>query len=610
MKGGMSVLLSFCLLMSSFMKEQSMLYQADRIADKYTLAAALSPPPLLAPQPQSCLDAANIWFTIDLSNVAVSDKQTVFQRLSDPELWTHLRDLGVQAIHLKGLKTGGNLRTALGVDPCFGNLGDWENLFAAMQRKGLLLIADSVGRASGQGPDFQLALQNQPGYPGLFHLIEIPKYDWKSLPLITNGQFAVNIPWLTLQELHKKGYVPQAFSPYMKESAWNATREIQGVDGIVRRWIYLKQNRADPVLDWLTPNLAGVRLAMGDALDSIYNLGCKVLQCSSGLSLNARETLALSSRKIGAFTVQEIDGGIGTFLETKSDLMIDTLTRPALLHALIAQDAEALKIAYRLFLEEGIEAKRFVHVLQPFDEFACDWTQLLCDPKRKFTYYEERLTGEALRQLLIAQDIINLGEKQIDRVPLCTWPGYCGYALGVKDLQAAKSEVENAHLLLAFFYAMQPGAFSFSAEDLLGALPEKSGPLDLMGPNLSTLYASLPMQLKNSSSFASRLKKIIDARRENGLESAELAEVPKTVHKSALLLAFRMKRSSRLAILAVNFGKNKVEETLDSPAFRRTTMIDLMTGQAEPKPLDSSVARIHLPPLTGKIFLFQPQYYD
>lgn len=573
---------------------ESMLAQAEAISKKYTIETVKAPPPLLAPQPQGCLDTAAVWFAIDLGEL----KAPAFETLKDERLWEMLREIGVEGVYLKGLKQGGTVRTGIGLDSRWGS--DWEDVSGAMGKRGIALIGDSLSNSTGLGPDFWLAVKNVGDYAGLYHLVEIERRDWKLLP---QGKVMANVPWLTLQELQKRGYVPEHFSPYVKESSWNATPQVKCVDGKVRRWIFLKEGETDPVIDWLESSFAGARIAAADVLDSIYNLGERIVRIDGRISGNAKETLSLWTRKLGAFTVQEGRGTLAELSSATADLMADTLTRPALLHALIAEDAEALKLMYRLFLEEGIEAKRLVHVLQPFDEFTCDWASLIYSPRKKFQYYDEILTGEALRMRLLREDAARIGEKN-----LSTWPGYCMTALGIEDFEKRKEDIADTHLLLAFFYAMQPGVFSFSASDLLGTVERQT--IHLTDPNENTLYPSLPGQFCNAKSFAMRLRKMLQVRKENGLESAELIQVPATSQPGLMILIHRLRGSQKTQLLAVNFGKTPAQQILEMPQIKDTSAIDLMTGLAEKKPLNSSTFRLDLPPLTGKVILFQPKYYD
>ncbi|MDE3047959.1 MAG: hypothetical protein KGI83_06375, partial [Verrucomicrobiota bacterium] len=343
----------------------SLLVEADTLAQKVCLEVAKAPPPSLEPQTAGCLKICSVWFSIDLASI----EAPAFDTLAHAKLWDILRDIGVQGIYLQGLKAGGEYRTAMGLDPKWGT--EWEGMSAMMRKKGFILIGDRFGTATGLTPDFALALKNTEGYRGLYHLVEINPKDWGKLPNVSKG-FA-NVPWLTLQTLHKKGYVPEQFSPYVKESSWNATPVIRGVDGKERRWIYLKENQNDPVMNWLGPSFAGCRIATGDLLDSMLHLGQKIGVFHEQA---AQESLLLWTRKLGGFSVFETDGGLSEWMHNGADLWVDHFTRPALLHALIAQDAEALKLIYRVFLEAKIPINRLVHMLQPYHHFACDYAIL------------------------------------------------------------------------------------------------------------------------------------------------------------------------------------------------------------------------------------------
>lgn len=571
-----------------------MLAEAGEITKKYTLEVAKTSPPALSPHTQKCLATASIWFSIDLNEL----QPPAFHTLSDERFWDQLREIGVQAVYLKGLKKGGAFRTGLGIDPKWGE--EWENVVLAMKKKGIALIGDTVGQSTGTSADFWLALKNVGEYPGLYHLIEIDKRDWKLLPQVNIEQIAANVPWLSLKELQKKGYVPQHFRPLVKESQWNATAQIKGADGKARRWMYLKTDRWEPVIDWLNPSFAALRIAAADTLDSFYHLGEKIIWIDAALPSVAKETLSLWVRKLGGFSAQKSKEGFEDLKTAQADLVSDIWTRPALLHALIAADTEALKVIYRFFLEERIEMKKMVHELQPFDAYPCEWAALADAPKKKFQYYDEMLTMDTLRARMLKEDVAKLGENR-------TWAGCCSIRLNIQDLTKYKEEIAKMHLLLAFFYAMQPGAFSFSISDLLGVVsPQK---VHLMQPNENTLYPSFVSQCSNGKSFASGLKKILEVRKEYGLENGELIDVPRTSSRGLIVLLHRLKEG-KVQLSAANFGGEMAEQTIDMQCFRQTTAIDLMSRLAEKKPLDSSQIRLALPPFTGKVILFQPQYYD
>ena len=189
-----------------------------------------------------------------------------------------------------------------------------------------------------------------------------------------------------------------------------------------------------------------------------------------------------------------------------------------------------------------------------------------------------------------------------------TWPNYCKIALNVKDFEKNREEITQMHLLLAFFYAMQPGTFSFSISDLLGTL--NSDAVNLMEATPNTLYPSLPGQFKNSKSFAMQLQKILRVRRDNQFQSGELIAVPQTLDPGLIILMHRLKSTGQIQLLAVNFSQHETSQHLEMSCFRQTTPIDLMTGLAVKKLFDSSGLDLRLPPLSGKVILLQPKYFQ
>jgi len=585
-----------------FSAETSMLLEAEQLSQLYSQEAAKTAPPSRLPLTDACLQTASIWFSLDLKDLATPNESTALDLLSQDAIWQMLKGIGFNGIHIQNLRKSGQL----GIDPKWGTT--WAKVLDKAEKQGLSLIGDLVGNATIAGPDFLQALHNHPNYINLYHLIEIAPKDWNLLPPVPSGGYETNIPWLTLQEFHKRGYVPEQFTPYIKESAWNATTKITCSDGKTRRWIYLKEEKNNPVLDWLSPSFAAYRLAAGDALGLTHQIGAQTIRLDSNLPQEAQDMISLWIRKIGAFSVAETNGTLDSIHNASTDLAYDTATRAALLHALIAQNAEALRMIYRLFLENGINTKRLVHVLQPFDQYACDWVELMNSPQKKFRYFEEQITGDILRQRLLKEDLFRL--QTYDKLPLTTWVDHCARALNIKDFEKHREEITNAHILLSFTYAMQPGAFSISAADLLGVLPNQTDPLNLLETNPSTLYSSIPIQLKNPKSFASKLKSILAARKESNIAEGELIAIPATPHPGTLLLLHRLPSSRFIQLLAINFGRTKVSEVIEIPEITQTTAIDMMTKLAEEKVFSSARFSFSLPPLSARAFYFQPKYYD
>ncbi len=226
--------------------------------------------------------------------------KSILETLGENSLWQILEDLGIDGVYFKELKEGGGARTGFGIDPKWGK--GWDQVRAAANTRGITLIGDLIGSTTGPCIDFELALQNQGAYAESYRLIEISKKDWNLLPKIPVGSYFANVSWLSLDVLYTHGYIPEAARPYVKESAWNATGKIRGIDGKERRWIYLKENQNDPVLSWLSPSFSADRMISADALHSTFSLGQNVLRIDGKIPPYAKETAALWIRKIGGFS--------------------------------------------------------------------------------------------------------------------------------------------------------------------------------------------------------------------------------------------------------------------------------------------------------------------
>lgn len=598
--------LPFSLLAITDLEIESMLFQANEISQLHAPLIAKAPPPSVCPQTDSLLLLAPNWFSIDLK-ILKTDGRSVLSYLNQENLWQAFAEMGIQAVELKGLKTADKPLVRLQIDPKFGTEEEYRQLAALAMKKGVRLIGSLIGGSTGQGADFALALKNFGAYPTLYSLVEILPQDWELLPCVKPKAFSVNIPWLTLQTLHKKGYVPTDFAPYIKESHWNATEPIRCMDNKIRRWIYLRDEKGFPRLNWLNPSFASIRVAAADALYCMFRLGQPILQMDAEWPEATNETMSLTVRKLGGFSAAFCQGGVQSFANSHSDVLYDHLTPMAALHALITEDAQVLRLLYRLLLEEKIPLKRLVHSLEPFGRFSCDWAEFLQNADKKYQYCAEEVSGESLRKRLLSEDRFRLEGKLSDK-PLSGWTEACASMLNIQDLEKKRKLIVSLHLLLAKLFALQPGPFSLSAQDLLGSSPSQKN-IDLFGPNNESLYSSLPNQLRNPHSFASQLQTILRVRSEFGIERASLIDVPTPEHKGILILRYRLPDSKSVALLAVNFGKEEFIETIESCEYVQTNARNLLSGFTEKKLFDSSFFELKLDPLSAKLILFQSKYY-
>lgn len=571
----MNGILSFFLLTSM---EETMLLQAQKVSSTYAQEIAKATPPKSHPTPDKALAVGSVWFTVDHNDV-------------DQLEWSLLRDLGTESVQVKNIRKKG----WLGINPSLE--ASWQHITKNAKNESFSLIGTVLGNASAAGSDFEKALKNTPSYQNLYHLIEIDREDWKLLPKVPAGSSQTNVPWLDLQTLFHKGYVPEKFAPYVKQTSWDTTDVICGHDGKERRWIYLKNGANYPVFDFLSSSFTAYQLLTADALKLCKQAGTNLLEIDGELPLETQNMLSLWIRKIGGFSASNTDGTITSLQKTTTDLTYDIATRPALLHALVTQDAEALRMIYHIFLQAKIDTKKLVHVLQPFDEHIFDWKELTNNSKHKFLYHEQQVTGEILKNRLLKEDLMRLGPNP------SSWVESCARALKIKDFVKHKNLISNAHLLLAFTYAMQPGVFSFSYDDLLGTLPQSQD-----GPKY--LYSDLSFQMKTPHSFARGLQKILQARAASNIKQGELIDILPSPNPGTLLLLYRLPITRQIQLLAVNFANKEADEFIERSEIIKTNAIDLMTSLMEEKVFQSNAFSFTLPPMSGKAFLFLSREYD
>ncbi len=331
------------------------------------------------------------------------------------------------------------------------------------------------------------------------------------------------------------------------------------------------------------------------------------------LSILDTNYLAFLTRKLGGWTFEELNVPLPVvqqFLAEGPDLSYDFFTRTELMHALLTGDAELLRQAYKSLLDSKLQPLRLVHDLQNHDEITYQLVGLNARGDDKVQYHGQQIAGRELREQILEEmrdkaagsaapyNLLYRPEK--DGVAT-TYAGFVAAALGVRDLEKIsprqRDEIRRGHLLLAFANAMQPGVFSLSAWDLVGALPlprseveERTadgdcrwinrGAVDLLGTNRDTkkspfglpraraLYGPLPEQLKDENSFAMQLKKMLAARKKQHLAQAELIAAPETKQPGTCVLIMRAENPPMVFVSALNFGRETVTEVVDLQAIK------------------------------------------
>jgi trehalose synthase len=405
---------------------------------------------------------------------------------------------------------------------------------------------------------------------------------------------------------------------------------------------YFKEGQ--PSINWLDPTFAGMRLVIGDALHSLGDLGSGALRLDANgflgveksaeglpawseghpLSEAANQLIASMVRKMGGFTFQELNltvDDIRITSEAGADLSYDFVNRPAYHHALATADTEFLRLTLNNALNSGVAAASLVHALQNHDELTYELVHFATlHSGDLFTYHGVEVTGAQLAEHIRGELVQTLTGPSAPYNAVFTTNGIASTtvsviaaALGHTSLDHLTNQdvrdIRRAHLLLAMFNALQPGVFSLSGWDLCGLLTlprDRVGHLlatgdtrwihraayDLMDyqpgaaasgsgmPKGHSLYGSLPAQLEDPNSFASRLKHLLRVREETGIATADQLEIPPVANPALLAMVHRIDESGQIQATVLNFGSTPVSGAVASEHFepgRRA--YDALTGR-------------------------------
>lgn len=511
-----------------WLKSRSMLLRHDSITKGFSGQSTQWQHPFGRSRPRDFLDRSSVWFAAYPDSLVGGPGANALDILGSPELHSVLSDIGIEAIHTGPMKRSGSVtgteygpsidghfdRIESAVDPDYGSEAQYQEMVKAASSHGIIVIGDLVPGHTGKGPDFRLAERNEPGFPGLYTMVEIDPEDWVVLPSVPPGQDSANLSQSDAQTLRSRGYDPvgpldiEVFSrPGIKESCWSVTDVVRGVDGQDRRWAYLHIfKEGQPSLNWSDPSYAAHRLMTADMMHSLTVLGVRGLRLDATmflgvetgaegekgwlgghpLSTQVTDLLGTMIRKFGGFSFQELNTDLGVLrksMASGSEFNYDFCTRPGYLYALVLGDGGPLRLMLRQMLDYDIQPTRFVHGLQNHDELMLETTHLSVNGSQIFEYEENRESGDSLFQR-IHEEVI--AATSGDHAPynrsfamspgVCsTLPGLIAASLGVKDISQLSpqqiEQIQQVHLLAAAFNALQGGVFLLSGWDLVGALP-------------------------------------------------------------------------------------------------------------------------------------------
>jgi trehalose synthase len=432
-----------------------------------------------------------------------------------------------------------------------------------------------------------------------------------------------------------------------------------------------------PSINWLDPTFAGMRLVIGDALHSLGDLGSSALRLDANgflgveksteglpawseghpLSHAANHIIAGMVRKVGGFTFQELNLAIEDIRDTGAvgaDLSYDFVSRPGYQHALATGQTEFLRLTLKTSLELGVEPVGLVHGMQNHDELTYElvhWATVHRDDLFPFRHRE--ITGAQLAEEIRADltDAITGDAADYNRVfttngIACTTASVIAATQGHTTLDAITEAdvpaIRDAHLLLARYNAWQPGVFALSGWDLVGMLTIPAdqvdelintgdtrwierGAHDLLDadpeaqrsaagmPRGRSLYGSLPTQLQDPDSFASRLGEVIALRREHGIASATQIDIPDVAHPGILVLVHRLDDGDArlddapIQITVLNFSAEELDGTVRSESLPlQRDVIDAATGETIARVDDLHSFPVHLGPYAGFFLLLGP----
>ncbi len=346
------------------------------------------------------------------------------------------------------------------------------------------------------------------------------------------------------------------------------------------------------------------------------------------LSEAANHLIAGMVRKVGGFTFQELNLTIEDIRDTSevgADLSYDFITRPGCQHAVATGDTEFLRLCLRQALELGVDPASLVHALQNHDELTYElvhWATRHCEDEYEFR--GTTVTGGTLAETIRADLVERLtGDNGPYNLVFttngiaCTSASVIAASRGHRDLDSLTEDdveqIKRAHLLMAMFNAWQPGVFALSGWDLLGMLPlpvESVKPLltsgdtrwieraghDLMGvapeatmsasgiPVGRSLYGTIPEQLQDDNSFASKLSQVLAVRRDNRIATARQIDIPPVAHPSMLVMVHELDPADHggrtaLQVTVLNFGSETIEGSVRSEHFTpRVPVTDLSNG--------------------------------
>src|SRR5262249_37666729 len=143
--------------------EQSMLYQGDLAARRYSGAGEQWRHPYAEPEPRAASALASVWFTSYPPAQITGPGESVLESMGDAELWRVFREIGIEGMHTGPMKLAGGLRgreytpTVDGnfdrisseIDPAFGTETQFKTMVRRAADNDAVIIGDIIPGHSG-----------------------------------------------------------------------------------------------------------------------------------------------------------------------------------------------------------------------------------------------------------------------------------------------------------------------------------------------------------------------------------------------------------------------------------------------------------------------------
>ena len=181
---------------------ESMLKDANELARQLSGSGNMLQNPFAHPDPRAALRRAGVWFTAYPLSFVTRQNSRSSPDWASRRCGTHSRRSASTQIHTGPVKKAGGFtgwhetpsvdghfdRISMPVDPEFGSEDEFRALCATAEKHGGVIIDDIVPGHTGKGADFRLAEMGYADYPGIYHMVSIPREDWHLLPDVPAGR--------------------------------------------------------------------------------------------------------------------------------------------------------------------------------------------------------------------------------------------------------------------------------------------------------------------------------------------------------------------------------------------------------------------------------------